>query len=92
MKMSLIQMNTKSADIEENSAQIKKYIEQEDAELIIFPELAITGLGCCDYFADADFINRQNEALEDITSLTVEKDVLIGFAEKTDEGLYSSVA
>lgn len=92
MKMSLIQLNMKSADIEENTAQIKKYIEQEDAELIIFPELAITGLGCCDYFADTDFINRQNEALENITSLTVEKDVLIGFAEKTDDGLYSSVA
>lgn len=93
MKAVLIQLNMKSADIEENTAKIKKYIENEkEAELIIFPSLAITGIDCRDYFVDTEFIKRQNTALEEITAMSTDKDILIGFAEKTETGLYSSIA
>lgn len=94
MKATLIQMNMKSADIEENSAKIKKYIEEEknNSEIIIFPALAITGLNCKDYFLDNEFIQKQNEALNEITELSKSTDIIIGFAEKTEEGLFSSIA
>ena len=43
MKTKIVQMNSKSADIEENSDKIKSYINSaKDAELVIFPSLAIT--------------------------------------------------
>ncbi len=92
MKAALIQLNPKTADIEENSAKIKQYIENEKAEIVIFPALAITGFDCRDYFSDSDFINQQNTVLEEITLMSKEKDILIGFAERADNGLYSSIA
>ncbi|MGN0006170.1 MAG: nitrilase-related carbon-nitrogen hydrolase, partial [Candidatus Gastranaerophilaceae bacterium] len=76
MKTSLIQMNSKSADIEDNLEKIKFYIaEEKEAELIIFPELAITGNNCRDYFSEVDFIERQNKALEEITEMSYDKDI-----------------
>lgn len=95
MKTSLIQMNSKSADIEDNKEKIKSYINDEhESELIIFPELALTGINCCDYFSDSEFINAQNEAIAELIELSKEqdKDILIGIAERADGGLYSSVA
>ena len=93
MKTSLIQMNSKSADIEDNLEKIKFYIaEEKEAELIIFPELAITGNNCRDYFSEVDFIERQNKALEEITEMSYDKDILTGFVEKAEDGLYSSIA
>ena len=61
MKATLIQLNMKSADIEDNSEKIKQYINEQDSdELIIFPTLAITGINCCDYFRTPEFIEKQN--------------------------------
>ena len=93
MKATLIQLNMKSADIEENSDKIKQYInEQNSEELIIFPMLAITGINCCDYFKNPEFIEKQNAVLEEITELSKQRDIIIGIAEKAEDGLYNSVA
>ena len=70
MKTKIVQMNSKSADIEENSDKIKSYINSaKDAELVIFPSLAITGSDCRDYFSDADFIEKQNAVLDEIADM-----------------------
>ncbi len=93
MKTALIQLNPKTADIEENLEKIKKYItEEKAAELLIFPALAIRGINCRDYFLSSDFINKQNEALDEITGLSNSKDIVIGYAEKASDGLYSAIA
>lgn len=94
MKTKIVQMNSKSADIEENSDKIKSYINSaKDSELVIFPALAITGSDCRDYFSDADFIEKQNAMLDEIAEMTKEsdKDVILGCAEKDDTGLYSAI-
>ncbi|MCR5261877.1 MAG: NAD(+) synthase [Candidatus Gastranaerophilales bacterium] len=94
MKTAIIQFNPKTADIEENADRITSYIANEkEADVIIFPSLAVTGINCRDYFLSADFIERQNNALEEIKELSVNsRDIIIGFAEKCKDGLYSSVA
>lgn len=94
MKAAIIQLNPKTADIEENFDKIKTYItEENEADVIIFPSLAITGINCNDHFLNNVFINRQNEALEEIKELSRNsRDIIIGFAEKNSDGLYSSVA
>lgn len=93
MKATIIQLNTKSADIEENGEKIKNYITEGNSdELIIFPTLAITGINCCDYFKSAEFIEKQNRELEEITELSKQRDIILGIAEKAEDGLYNSVA
>ena len=94
MKAAIIQFNPKTADIAENADRITTYITNEkEADVIIFPALSVTGINCRDYFLNADFIERQNAVLEEIKELSVNsRDIIIGFAEKTKDGLYSSVA
>ena len=93
MKATIIQLNTKSADVEDNSEKIKQYINEGNAEeLIIFPMLSITGINCCDYFKNPEFIEKQNSALEEITELSKQRDIILGIAEKTEDGLYNSIA
>lgn len=93
MKTALIQLNPKTADIEENLEKIKSYIlTEKEADLIIFPALSITGINCRDYFLSSSFIEKQNQALAEIKELSVNsKDIIIGFAEKNKGALYSSV-
>lgn len=93
MKATIVQLNTKSADIEENSEKIKQYITEDNSEeLIIFPTLAITGINCCDYFKSFEFIEKQNSELEEITELSKQRDIILGIVEKADDGLYNSIA
>ncbi len=93
MKATIVQLNTKSADIEENSEKIKQYITEDNSEeLIIFPTLAITGINCCDYFKSFEFIEKQNIELEEITALSKQRDIIIGIVEKAEDGLYNSIA
>lgn len=93
MKATIVQLNTKSADIEENSEKIKQYITEDNSEeLIIFPTLAITGINCCDYFKSFEFIEKQNIELEEITEFSKQRDIIIGIVEKAEDGLYNSVA
>lgn len=93
MKATIVQLNMKSADIEENSEKIKQYITEDNSEeLIIFPTLAITGINCCDYFKSFEFIEKQNIELEEITALSKQRDIILGIVEKADDGLYNSIA
>ena len=93
MIISLIQFNPKTADIEENIEKIKNIIKDDKtSDLMIFPSLSITGINCRDYFLSPEFIEKQNTALKDIRDIYRDKDIIIGFVEKIDKKLYSSVA
>ena len=46
MKIAIAQINTKVGDLQGNASKIKKFIEKAaklNAELVIFPELSLTG-------------------------------------------------
>lgn len=95
MKTAIIQLNPKTADIDENSDRIKLITEKEkNSDLIIFPTLAITGINCRDYFKSKDFTDKQNAAIQElqIISQNLNKDIIIGIAESDDNKLYSSIA
>ncbi|MEM9825141.1 MAG: NAD(+) synthase [Planctomycetota bacterium] len=51
------------ADPAKNASEIIKHIEQIDADLIVFPELAITAYTCGDLFARADLLAESHQAL-----------------------------
>lgn len=92
MKTTIVQFNPQTANIEDNCEKITEFISKfHDSDLIIFPELSITGINCNDYFLEKDFINRQYNAIDTIVEHSSGKSVLIGIAERQGQKLYSSV-
>lgn len=68
------------ADCLENGREIKSLIveaEKEKAQVVVFPELCITGATCGDLFKQRTLLHNAQEALQDITESTSEKDVIV---------------
>ena len=99
-KIVLAQINTLAGDIKGNAVKIKEYIlraKQDNAELIVFPELSLIGYPFGDIFIrHKSLIDRQLEELNDIKKETTGITALIGFAEPNkNEGqkpFFNSVA
>lgn len=69
MKIAIAQINTKVGDIQGNASKIKKFIEKAaklNADLVIFPELALTGYPPKDLSNNKDFITANLNELEKI--------------------------
>lgn len=96
----LAQINTVAGDIKKNAQKIIQCIEKaksNNADLIIFPELALMGYPFGDIFIrHKTIIKRQIETLERIAAETNNITALIGFAEPTEDSnkkpFYNSVA
>ncbi|MBQ9246652.1 NAD(+) synthase [bacterium] len=99
-KIVLAQIDTIAGDIEYNSKKILDCIKRaknENADLIIFPELALMGYPFGDIFVrHQSIIKRQLSALDKITEQTNNITALVGFVEPTldvnKKPFYNSVA
>ena len=99
-KIVLAQINTIAGNISGNAEKITECIEKaksQNADLIIFPELALMGYPFGDIFVrHHSIVERQLEALEKIASKTENITALVGFAEPTCDAnkkpFYNSVA
>ena len=99
-KIVLAQIDTIAGDITYNSEKIVDYIEkakENNAQLIIFPELALMGYPFGDIFIrHKSIIKRQLEALNKIAESTENITVLVGYVEPTKDNnkkpFYNSVA
>lgn len=99
-KIVLAQINTIAGDIAFNTDKIIECIEKaknNNADLIIFPELALMGYPFGDIFIrHKSIIKRQLEALNKITGECQNITVLVGFVEPTKDKnkkpFYNSVA
>ena len=71
--------SVKVADCDYNICEIKKYIENADkkgVELIVFPELCITGYTCSDLFFQTQLIKSAKDALCNLAEETKDFDIL----------------
>lgn len=80
-----------------NTEQMAAYIEKavaDQAKIIVFPELAITGYTCADLFLQTSLLEKAKEQLFDLMSYTVEKDILVavGMPLEWDNRLYNVAA
>lgn len=69
MKIALAQINYHIGNFSSNKQKIINHIqkaEKEDVDLVIFAELAISGYPPRDFLEFEDFINKCNEAIDDI--------------------------
>ncbi len=99
-KIVLAQIDTIAGDIDNNALKISECIKkakEQNADLIVFPELVLMGYPFGDIFVrHKSLIERQLSALNEITNLTQNITALIGFVEPTKSAgkkpFYNSVA
>ncbi|MQF81322.1 MAG: NAD+ synthase [SAR202 cluster bacterium] len=95
IRVAAAQVNTTVGDIEGNSQVIEKWIKLaqiQQAELIAFPELTITGYPPEDLVLYADFIEANKTALRHIATKVKDIVVVVGFVDSEDGKLFNSAA
>lgn len=82
MKIAIAQMNPTVGDIKANSAAMIEYIRQgmqQDADLVVFPELSLTGYPPKDLLLKPQFIDDNLAALDDIATHCTKCAAMVGF-------------
>jgi len=92
----MAQINPVLSDIDYNVTKIKEYIRTaaiQQVELLIFPELAITGYLPMDLLLKPDFINANLVGLKKVVkSVPQDMIVLVGFADRVQNKVYNAAA
>ncbi|HSH02313.1 MAG TPA: NAD+ synthase [Anaerolineae bacterium] len=94
LRLALAQINTTVGDIAGNAAKVLMWIEKAQAQnvdIILFPELTITGYPPEDLLFKTDFIAANREALEGLVAHTAGITAVVGFVEQADD-LYNAAA
>ncbi len=84
MKVTIAQMNSTSGDLQGNVGRILGKIEKAEkqhSELIVFPEMAVTGYCISDLVEDDLFVKTNKKAMEFIASQTNDTAVVVGFVD-----------
>ncbi len=96
LHLAIAQFNPVVGDVEGNLQRIlKQSIEARDqlkAELIIFPELALTGYPPEDLLLRPDFIKRVDDCMDKLAEDLSGIDCLVGYPESKEGFLYNSAA
>src|SRR5919112_3604461 len=94
--VSLAQINAKVGDISGNAQKIREGIaraREEGSQLVVFPELALTGYPPEDLLLKTHFVDAAGAALDEIAGETEDGDLiaLVGFPERRDD-VYNACA
>lgn len=96
LRIAIAQMNLLVGDIEGNAKHILEWIlrarDENQADIVIFPELALTGYPPDDLLLRPGMYERINSALEKLSHEVCGITALVGFPEKTDAGVYNAIA
>ncbi len=90
--------NVYVADVEKNTQEICKWIEKADensCDVLLFPELSMTGYTCSDLFFQQTLLDSVKENLNAVLNKTVEcpdMTVVIGLPVMLDNRLYNCAA
>lgn len=82
-------------DLKGNYNLIASHIEEakkNDVDIVIFPELSITGYPPEDLLLKTDFVNENIEYLHKLQKITTNIVAIIGFVNKEHDGIYNSAA
>ena len=96
LRIAIAQINLLVGDIEGNAERIIEWTfrarDEMQADVIVFPELALTGYPPEDLLFRPGMYERVENALDLISNKVVGITALVGFPEKTDVGIFNSVA
>ena len=94
IRIALAQINTTVGDIEGNTGKIISYIKEaqdKGADIVAFPELAVTGYPPEDLLLKPQFINDNIKALKRIARHVDDIVSIVGFVDK-DSDIYNAAA
>ena len=94
IRIALAQINPTVGDLSGNSGKIISYIKKAKkikADIVAFPELAVTGYPPEDLLLKAHFVQDNIEALHRIKSATEDIVSVVGFVDSND-GIYNAAA
>ena len=94
LRAALAQMNPTVGDVEGNAAKIRDLIgraREEGAQLVVFPELALTGYPPEDLLLKTHFFGAVEFALHDLAAAAQDIVAVVGYPERTDD-VYNSAA
>ena len=94
MKVVLAQINPTVGALDANSEKIKEIIRDytSQCDLIIFPEMVLTGYPPQDLLLDDTFIQQTQEALESIVNAVKSTAIIVGTIRKENNNLFNTAA
>jgi NAD+ synthase (glutamine-hydrolysing) len=96
MRVAMAQINPTVGDLEGNARKIKNFIGEaarHGSDLVVFPELAITGYPPQDLLGEEAFVRKNKGILSEIIETNTGKAGIIGFVDSDDAGnLYNAAA
>src|SRR3954462_6461797 len=94
LRLALAQINPTVGDLEGNAAKITEYIERArdaGAELVLLPELVLTGYPPEDLLLKAHFLRATQAALTEVATGVEGIVAVVGYAERTED-VFDSIA
>ena len=99
MKVALGQVDTTVGDVAGNLEMLRAYYRRacdQGAELVVFPELALSGYPPWDLLEQRDFVAANREALESLAKVAVRAGIVVGFIDVNEsahgKSLYNAAA
>ncbi len=95
VRIALAQMNTTVGDISGNVAAIKHLMrraQDEGAQVVAMPELAITGYPPEDLLLKRSFVARNRAALDEVAGASSDVIAVVGFVDRNGDKLYNAAA
>ena len=95
LRIALAQMNLVVGDFNFNAEKIKQHLKQArrmGADVVLFPELAVTGYPPEDLLLKESFLKQCDKNLKKISRYSKGLTAIIGFAEKKGKVIYNSAA
>lgn len=95
VRLGLAQINTTVGDLAGNRRKILEYLERaraESADIVAFPELALTGYPPEDLLFRKEFLRATRDALQEIIPQVRDLVAIIGFAEQDRDRVYNAAA
>ncbi|MBQ1325410.1 MAG: NAD(+) synthase [Solobacterium sp.] len=81
------------ADPDSNSAEIRRVMESNaDCDLLVFPDLCITGSTCGDLFRQRFLLEKSRQALYSLKSASFPHTAVVGFPMQIGSGIYDCAA
>ncbi len=95
MKVALAQVSSRLGDIDKNLESHIYFVEKarrKKADLVVFPELSLTGYTLMDLVADVALNPRTHPVFKELKVLSRGIDLVVGFVEEKERGIYYNAA
>src|SRR3989338_2697800 len=95
LRIGIAQINCTVGDLEGNSQKIRQYLSQakaEGADIVCFPELALTGYPPEDLLLKPKFISDNLEKLKELVKAVEDVVAVVGFVDKQGQNIYNAAA